>query len=854
MYNNEENKEYNEQEKQKMNIVIRGIPESDTEKVNTLNTDITDLISTKFGMHDVMVYGVHRVGKKKPETNRAIVCTLLDARKRAIILENARIYLKDSFLYVSEDRTPSQQKARREAYEARCYIPHRESPFYGASHIDKNNPFEDLYADVNHYRQEGTVMIIGDMNARTANAQMQVADLMTKPAMEYQLDALDLLWERCSKDPITNPQGAVVNGDRRYPVDKNIQEVIAVVDVDERATQEMLERFKIDPTRVELPPFPDVPVFESMQAFLLNVQKDSTEAYDFSKFVMQTMELPSFLRLKSLQNLRKVFLYTVDHGIHKKRQIQLQSDSHAAFTLLRSVRQCFDRNSDELADVVGDIIATMGIEDPHAVVFSVPGFHKGPEFSSFLNGGYSEYPGSQMNSAVSDDVFKAILLELKTYLLDEHALVIELTVQTLKGMLSTEKGCRVLKSMQPKDSNYLSVFSRGPNEKTVEDLLNTMKIESMRKSIPLENDVLWDVNGKVYDEWVCSLVYSLTHYCEDTTLRLCQGIVHCKSFLAECLLPHVLRSLAASSGVKSNICRLISCQVAKHIFTGWNQNTRSIQLFLDALNELRRCDVVSRMKLGQDYTKRQEKSKVYWLELDYLQTAEVAQKCGAYFTSALYVEHWCEEKFGRLSLGDPDFSDEEELPLHMNLLLTIYTQINEPDGVYGVVRSHKLSSQIRLFEHEGNWSRAVGSYDLLLRKINVRKGQKEVVDETRPIRRGLDDFSSNQSLEWSYNKGLMRSLQRTGSEHVLKMYCEGLALEKESLEQDIEFQELQFESAWRAGKWDFCYLVPKIENAVSNGLAIPRNVRFHSNLYWHSLSNPPTEDDSGSIARSEQLS
>ncbi|MCO5563378.1 hypothetical protein L7F22_017019 [Adiantum nelumboides] len=254
----------------------------------------------------------------------------------------------------------------------------------------------------------------------------------------------------------------------------------------------------------------------------------------------------------SLQNLRKVFLYTVDHGIHKKRQIQLQSDSHAAFTLLRSVRQCFDCNSDELADFVGDIIATMGIEDPHAVVFSVPGIQKGPEFLSFLIGSYNECPGSQMNSAVSDDVLKAILLELKTYLLDEHALVIELTVQTLKGMLFTEKGCRVLKSMQPKELNYLSVFSRGPNEKTVEDLLNTMKTESMRKSIPLENDVLWDVNGKAYDEWVCLLVYSLTHYCEDTTLRLCQGIVHCKSFLAECLPPHVLRSLAANCGVKSS--------------------------------------------------------------------------------------------------------------------------------------------------------------------------------------------------------------------------------------------------------------------------------------------------------------
>jgi hypothetical protein len=33
-----------------------------------------------------------------------------------------------------------------------------------------------------------------------------------------------------------------------------------------------------------------------------------------------------------------------------------------------------------------------------------------------------------------------------------------------------------------------------------------------------------------------------------------------------------------------------------------------------------------------------------------------------------------------------------QLPAHLELLLNVYTKINEPDGVYGVVRSHKVSS------------------------------------------------------------------------------------------------------------------------------------------------------------------
>ncbi|MCO5548872.1 hypothetical protein L7F22_002334 [Adiantum nelumboides] len=72
MYVHEEDKEYQEMEKRKMNIVVRGIPEENTEQVLTLNTGITDVISNKFGMKDIVVYGAHRVGKKNTETNRAI--------------------------------------------------------------------------------------------------------------------------------------------------------------------------------------------------------------------------------------------------------------------------------------------------------------------------------------------------------------------------------------------------------------------------------------------------------------------------------------------------------------------------------------------------------------------------------------------------------------------------------------------------------------------------------------------------------------------------------------------------------------------------------------------------------------
>lgn len=94
-----------------------------------------------------------------------------------------------------------------DVYIAGCYIPHRESPFYTASGIDKNDPFGDLYADIEAYMQKGEIMIVGDMNARTGNMQMQKVDLMENVVTHEDYDTLEPEWKRCSEDKGINPQG-----------------------------------------------------------------------------------------------------------------------------------------------------------------------------------------------------------------------------------------------------------------------------------------------------------------------------------------------------------------------------------------------------------------------------------------------------------------------------------------------------------------------------------------------------------------------------------------------------------------------------------------------------------------------
>ncbi len=110
---------------------------------------------------------------------------------------------------------------------------------------------------------------------------------------------------------------------------------------------------------------------------------------------------------------------------------------------------------------------------------------------------------------------------------------------------------------------------------------------------------------------------------------------------------------------------------------------------------------------------------MYWVEVDYLELARAAARCGAHFTALLYAEAWQEARHGWLvPLGaGSDDDDKAGNGAHASgssagaagcthgsggstaalehLLLDIYSSINEPDGIYAVARSHSMLSQVR---------------------------------------------------------------------------------------------------------------------------------------------------------------
>jgi len=187
----------------------------------------------------------------------------------------------------------------------------------------------------------------------------------------------------------------------------------------------------------------------------------------------------------------------------------------------------------------------------------------------------------------------------------------------------------------------------------------------------------------------------------------------------------------------------------KYIFTETNTNKESIQLILHTLNVLRKQSVAQGTTLKGRHlktkkniifsrrgTRRRQSAILGYRLMERFQlfnhcssSSEVCHcrserekfsyctphRCSAYLTSLLYVELWCEKRMGQLQLpqdesyshflkiyqsvelADPHSTKIKE-ENYMELLLEIYSNINEPDSIYGLQRSQRCA-QIELGLH-----------------------------------------------------------------------------------------------------------------------------------------------------------
>ncbi|XP_059644264.1 serine/threonine-protein kinase ATM [Cornus florida] len=634
----------------------------------------------------------------------------------------------------------------------------------------------------------------------------------------------------------------------------------------------------------ELEPFPELDIFDGIRKFHHELCQDYSARDHLLKFVRRSCYLPPRLLLWSLKALHKKLVMGEIFHTQKNTEDTFQvtywqRDLEIVNAVWTLVDMCGLDDANSFRALLSDFISRVGIGDPHRVVFHLPGESSHIHVCRSLKLDSATEISFPMETGLSEELLISLMRLLKKFLMDDSVKIIDVTSQALRGILSTERGHRALLSFDSYERSLIEVHSKGINIELVGSLLLDIERKFSAEAISLEKSTIWETINKSFETWICPLVYALIGYCNDVILSLCQDIALLKAEVAELLLPNVLVNLACRKDLAIDLGRLISSQVRENIFTESNKLFKSTQVILDALNELRLCYVMERgasssIPLNRESSMSAKPSsygsktrstsakardftatstmlvmstsvwdKVYWLSIDYLVVAKSAISCGAYFTAVLYVEHWCEEHFNSLTLGSPDFSQLDVLPRHIEILVSAVTQINEPDSLYGIIQSHKLTSQIITFEHEGNWSKALEYYDLQARSdavVQVEGCSKKFSPEHSQTTGSLSIYNSEDKIKQRKPyKGLIRSLQQIGCTHLLDLYCEGLTSRKDRLEHDLEFTELQYEAAWRAGNWDFSSLYVE-----ANSCASSQNIRSdHFNENLHSCLRALQEGD-----------
>lgn len=105
------------------------------------------------------------------------------------------------------------------------------------------------------------------------------------------------------------------------------------------------------------------------------------------------------------------------------------------------------------------------------------------------------------------------------------------------------------------------------------------------------------------------------------------------------------------------------------------------------------------------------------------------------------------------------------------LLLGIYSSINEPDGIYAVARGHSIMSQLKLYEHEGSWDRALAGYDMMCHR--TASGQTQVTPASASTSASATASGDTPMASVDGQQGLLTALQQLGCRHLIEAYWQG---------------------------------------------------------------------------------
>eukprot|EP00698_Gefionella_okellyi_P012561 TRINITY_DN3394_c0_g3_i2.p1 TRINITY_DN3394_c0_g3~~TRINITY_DN3394_c0_g3_i2.p1 ORF type:complete len:2032 (-),score=553.90 TRINITY_DN3394_c0_g3_i2:810-6557(-) len=475
----------------------------------------------------------------------------------------------------------------------------------------------------------------------------------------------------------------------------------------------------------QLDPFPTHPMFEELTRAYLDIRGECGLVEEMRRFTEHARSNASAVALSAaLSHLHTQLREKHDDLARFLKTSQSHEETAKLVRLL--VKLGSEQRIEEVRERVGQCLGELaGAVDPFVIA--------------------QAFASPSADSAQLPMV--RLLCTLSQLLVHADVRVVRAAAAALSTVLRTEQGASAYKHSPDDVQQYLSPFKSTRSEAL--------------KTAPVANANLeeaFSVRGKPYAEWVCNCTFALITTCiEDPVLCACAPVCQLNFSFAELLFPMAIQFVINTENAQY-LSKLLQEQVLQHAEAA----PEAMRLLLSALNFLR-------LESMRPATKAQRESSQhdYVVDLDYLHVASAAKRAGSYVSALFQLERWFEQKHERVLIKADEITADQR-----TMLIDIFKHVDEPDSIYGVSSGPEIADRIQTYEHEGNWAKALESYDVLLQQ---------------------------QQSDVEKHLGMLRCLQQLGHSHLLDFYLrEFVAKFPQHVSQ---VAELQYEEAWRSCRW-----------------------------------------------------
>ncbi|WWC63986.1 uncharacterized protein I303_106592 [Kwoniella dejecticola CBS 10117] len=224
------------------------------------------------------------------------------------------------------------------------------------------------------------------------------------------------------------------------------------------------------------------------------------------------------------------------------------------------------------------------------------------------------------------------------------------------------------------------------------------------------------------------------------------------------LLPHIVQATLTCGASQNPEITLTRVRLFSEHFTGVIQYPAAS---LDVIHTI--IDTILHLRHFQPNYRNGELGYNAWLEVDYVLLSQAAVRIGAYATALMFLE-LARDQDGGIQEGDGRVQ---------KIMYGIYSNVEDPDGFYGIENHDVRDALLRRLEHEGLSQRAFAWNGALI--------------ETSP-----SNGRSNPFLPALHN------LHTFGFNRLASSMTSHAQQEGSAAEEDPFFYEL----AWRTGGWD----------------------------------------------------